>query len=100
MAEYRSSHRESLDQGLTRRQREAGMKGLGQVLKSFRDREAEFPVYDRASGADAYLHTLGPLETPHKGPRAGVDVADPRTALGIEEEPDSVIDTVPMLVTT
>ena len=30
---------------------------------------------------DSYLNTLGPLETPHKGSRAGVDVADPRTAL-------------------
>lgn len=27
--------------------------GLGQVLKSFRDREVEFPVYDRNSDADA-----------------------------------------------
>jgi hypothetical protein len=54
---------------------------LGQVLKSFRDREADFSVYDRASGTDAYLHTLGPLETPHKGSRAGVNVADPRSAL-------------------
>ena len=85
-----------VDLDLVRRQRETGLKGLGQVLKSFRDREAEFPVYDRSSGADAYLHTLGPLATPHKGSRAGVDVADPRTALGLTEKPGQVIDTVPM----
>ena len=70
-----------IDLDVVRRQRETGLKGLGQVLKSFRDREADFPVYDRTSGTDAYLHTLGPLETPHKGSRAGVNVADPRTAL-------------------
>ncbi|MEM8758825.1 MAG: carbon-nitrogen hydrolase family protein [Pseudomonadota bacterium] len=61
-----------IDFDQVRRQREAGMRGLGQVLKSFRDREAEFPVYDRESGADAYLHTLGPLEMPRQGNRAGI----------------------------
>lgn len=71
-----------IDLDMVRRQRETGMKGLGQVLKSFRDREADFPVYDRSSGADAYLHTLGPLETPQQGSRAGVSSVDPRTALG------------------
>ncbi len=49
-----------------RRQRERGMKGLGQVLKSFRDREVDFSVYDRSSGTDAYLHGLGPLAIPHQ----------------------------------
>lgn len=70
-----------IDLDVVRRQRETGLKGLGQVLKSFRDREADFSVYDRVSGTDAYLHTLGPLETPHKGSRAGVDEVDPRSAL-------------------
>ncbi|MXN67291.1 carbon-nitrogen hydrolase family protein [Stappia sp. GBMRC 2046] len=55
-----------------RRQRETGIRGLGQVLKSFRDRAAEFPVYDRASGADSYLYSLGPLAMPQKGSRAGL----------------------------
>ncbi|MCB1333025.1 MAG: carbon-nitrogen hydrolase family protein [Roseivivax sp.] len=73
-----------VDFDLIRRQRETGMKGLGQVLKSFRDRRADFSVYDRTSGADAYLKTLGPLEMPRKGSGAGVNVADPRTALGID----------------
>ncbi|MEX0364462.1 MAG: carbon-nitrogen hydrolase family protein [Ruegeria sp.] len=70
-----------IDLDNVRRQRETGLNGLGQVLKSFRDREADFPIYDRASGADAYLHTLGPLETPKQGSKAGVGVRDPRTVL-------------------
>ncbi|GIX13873.1 MAG: hypothetical protein KatS3mg118_1832 [Paracoccaceae bacterium] len=61
-----------IDLDQVRRQRETGFKGLGQVLKSFRDRAVDFPVYDRASGADSYLHSLGPLELPHRGSRAGL----------------------------
>ncbi len=83
-----------IDLDVVRRQRETGLKGLGQVLKSFRDREADFSVYDRASGTDAYLHTLGPLATPHKGSLAGVDVADPRSAL--EDEAAAVAHALPM----
>lgn len=85
-----------VDLDLVRRQRETGFKGLGQVLKSFRDRDVDFPVYDRKSGADAYLYTLGPLETPAKGSRAGVDVADPRTALAEEEEGRGKVRMVPV----
>ncbi len=70
-----------IDLDMVRRQRETGLKGLGQVLKSFRDREAEFPVYDRASGADAYLRTLGPLETPQQGSRAGLGMETPAESL-------------------
>ncbi len=67
-----------VDLGQVRRQRETGMKGLGQVLKSFRDRSVDFPVYDRTSGTDDFLHTLGPLEIPRQGTSAGLDVASPR----------------------
>jgi predicted amidohydrolase len=70
-----------IDLDLVRRQRETGLRGLGQVLKSFRDRPRDFPIYDRASGADAYLHTLGPLTLPAKGSRAGLDSEDPQNAL-------------------
>jgi predicted amidohydrolase len=73
-----------VDMDLVRRQREVGLKGLGQVLKSFRDREVDFPVYDRTSGEDAFLHTLGPLELPVRGRKEAPPV-DPRTALGYEE---------------
>ena len=67
-----------IDLDLVRRQRETGIRGLGQVLKSFRDRSAEFPIYDRSSGNDAYLHSLGPLEIPGQGSRAGLGHHDPR----------------------
>ncbi|MCG6902493.1 MAG: carbon-nitrogen hydrolase family protein [Rhodobacter sp.] len=85
-----------IDLDMVRRQRETGMKGLGQVLKSFRDREAEFSVYDRTSGTDAYLHTLGPLETPWQGSHAGVDVKDPRAALAGDARPDLTASALPM----
>jgi predicted amidohydrolase len=87
-----------IDLDVVRRQRETGMRGLGQVLKSFRDREVDFPVYDRSSGSDRYLHTLGPLEMPDMGSRAGVNVADPRTTLTeLEEESTSNnLHTVPL----
>lgn len=70
-----------VDLSMVRRQRETGMKGLGQVLKSFRDRPTDFPVYDRTSGTDAYLHTLGRLEIPHQGSRAGLHMDLPADTL-------------------
>ena len=78
-----------IDLEQVRRQRETGMKGLGQVLKSFRDRSAEFPVYDRTSGTDAYLYTLGKLEMPQQNSRAGLStpaIAEPAALLPIEPE--------------
>ena len=85
-----------IDLDMVRRQRETGLRGLGQVLKSFRDREAEFSIYDRNSGADSYLNTLGPLETPSQGSRAGVGIEDPRAALARESRAVPAIDAVPM----
>ena len=61
-----------IDLDRVRRQRETGMNGLGQVLKSFRDREVDFAVYDRSSGADSYLHSLGTLHMPRRGDRHAV----------------------------
>ena len=43
---------------------ERGLRGLGQTLKSFRDREVEFSVYGNSEDAGAYLRTLGKLEKP------------------------------------
>ena len=51
-----------VDLGKVRRERETGLRGLGQVLKSFRDRPVAFNVYDRTLASDAYLNTLGPLK--------------------------------------
>jgi predicted amidohydrolase len=53
-----------VDFARVRRERERGLRNLGQPLKSFRDRECEFDVYRRDSGLDAYLHTLGALTKP------------------------------------
>ncbi len=61
-----------LDLDRVRRSREVGLKGLGQPLKSFRDRAVDFTVYDRSSGQAAYLDTLGPLEKMARGSRAGI----------------------------
>ncbi len=61
-----------LDLDRVRRSREVGLKGLGQPLKSFRDRAVDFTVYDRASGVASYLDTLGPLEKMARGSNAGL----------------------------
>ncbi|MDO6966612.1 carbon-nitrogen hydrolase family protein [Rhizobium alvei] len=50
-----------LDLGLVRQARRDGANGLGQVLKSWRDREIDFDVY-RPGQRSAYLDSLGPLE--------------------------------------
>ena len=51
-----------LDLGLVRQARLTGANGLGQTLKSWRDREAEFPIYGERA-AIPYLDALGPLAT-------------------------------------
>jgi predicted amidohydrolase len=51
-----------------RRERERGVRGLGQTLKSFRDRAVSFPVYDRSEATEAYLRGLGPLVKPARRP--------------------------------
>jgi hypothetical protein len=61
-----------IDLDQVRRQREVGLKGLGQPLKSFRDRAVDFDVYRRDSTGYDYLATLGPLEIPRRGSRAGL----------------------------
>jgi predicted amidohydrolase len=47
-----------------RRQRERGLLGLGQPLKSFRDCNVDFTVYDRDRFDRSYLNGLGPLAKP------------------------------------
>ena len=72
--------------GRVRREREVGIRSLGQPLKSFRDRPVEFPAYQRSAESEAYLQSLGPLTKPHRGSRAGIAVdsvdkaAEPGTA--------------------
>jgi predicted amidohydrolase len=54
-----------IDLEQVRRSRERGIRGLGQMAKSFRDRPAEFPVY-RHNFDTSYLDSLGPLVTPRR----------------------------------
>jgi len=61
-----------IDLNRVRREREAGIRGLGQPLKSFRDRPVDFPVYQRAPATEAYLRSLGALVKPTRGSRAGL----------------------------
>ena len=56
------------------------------MLKSFRDRSVDFSVYDRASGTDDFLKTLGPLEVPQQGSRAGLHVDVPASVEAEAEE--------------
>jgi predicted amidohydrolase len=51
------------------RSREIGLRGLGQPLKSFRDANVRFPVYE-PGGRDA-LASLGPLVRPSRTVRTG-----------------------------
>ncbi|HUF68451.1 MAG TPA: carbon-nitrogen hydrolase family protein [Longimicrobiales bacterium] len=67
-----------IDLDRVRREREVGLRGLGQPLKSFRDSKTSFTVYSPgASEARAYLHTLGELRRPERGSMAGLDHAPP-----------------------
>jgi len=61
-----------IDLDRVRRSREVGLRGLGQPLKSFRDRKVDFKIYSDRSQA-AYLETLGPLEKAQRGSRAGLE---------------------------
>lgn len=58
-----------LDLELVRRSRRRGLRGLGQVLKSFRDSEVQFPPYRDGQAKSAALRGLGPMGVP--GPAAG-----------------------------
>lgn len=51
---------------LVRREREFGIRGLGQPLKSFRERSVDFTVYRPQEFTYSYLHTLGPLQKPER----------------------------------
>lgn len=75
-----------IDLDLVRRQRAVGLHDLGQPLKSFRDRRAEFEVYDREAFDHTYLDTLGPLEMPAQGSRAGIDAGPPANAAPLADD--------------
>ncbi len=61
-----------IDLDRVRRSREVGLRGLGQQLKSFRDRKIEFAVYGPEARNWPYLQSLGPLRKPERGSQAGL----------------------------
>ena len=66
---HAGSHEEfiplEIDLDQVRRQRERGIRALGQPLKSFRDRSVDFPVYG-AEWDNGYLDSLGELSKPQR----------------------------------
>lgn len=84
-----------IDFDKVRRERERGLRGLGQPLKSFRDRRCEFAVYQRDNGLDSYLYQLGPLRKPEdqdhaelSGPGGPVSAAAEATADDVQPPQD------------
>jgi predicted amidohydrolase len=64
-----------IDLQQVRHSRENGIRGFGQVLKSYRDRPIEFSVYDRQKFDSTYLNSLGPLVQPQRADLPSADVA-------------------------
>jgi predicted amidohydrolase len=54
-----------IDLEQVRRSRQNGLRGLGQMMKSFRDRPAGFPVYGKGFDT-SYLDGLGPVAQPRR----------------------------------
>jgi predicted amidohydrolase len=75
-----------IDLDQVRRQREVGLRNLGQPLKSFRDRAVDFSVYRPEASEPAYLHSLGPLAMPARGSRAGL-ASSGQSAITADESP-------------
>lgn len=71
-----------IDLDVVRRQRAVGLRGLGQPVKSFRDRSAYFGTYDPTTADQTYLTSLGPLAMPHQGTRDGLNVPPPVDVAG------------------
>ena len=61
-----------IDFDRVRRSREVGLRGLGQQLKSFRDRRVDFAIYAAEGRHWPYLSSLGPLKKPDRGSRVGL----------------------------
>jgi len=72
-----------IDLEQVRRSRQNGLRGLGQVVKAFRDRAVELPVYDQMAFDSSYLDSLGPLAQPQRPdvPRTDVEPHPVRSSL-------------------
>jgi deaminated glutathione amidase len=71
-----------IDLERVRRDRAVGIRGLGQPLKSFRDRRVEFDVYRPEAFDNTYLESLGALERASRGSRAGLDAGSQAEPVG------------------
>lgn len=82
-----------VDFDAVRRTRATGLRGLGQTLKSFRDRGCDFPVYAPDFESE-YLDSLGNLEMPKQGTRDGIDVPPPADIMPLDggETPGPLVD--------
>lgn len=67
-----------IDLEQVRRSRQNGLRGLGQVVKAFRDRPVQFPVYDPMTFDSSYLDSLGPLAQPQR-PEVAHPTPEPHT---------------------
>ncbi len=63
-----------IDMEQVRRTRQNGIRGLGQMTKSFRDRPADFPVYGKDFDT-TYLDALGPIAQPRRAQEAPSNVS-------------------------
>lgn len=63
-----------IDLAQVRRSRRNGLRGLGQVVKSFRDGPRDFPVYG-PSFDRSYLDSLGPIAQPRRDAPPAANVA-------------------------
>lgn len=79
-----------IDLDRVRRTREVGLRGLGQPLKSFRDRRVDFDLYAKPKGTLDYLNTLGPLVKAQRGSRAGLPEVV-RRLRGADQGPEQAI---------
>jgi len=66
-----------IDLEQVRRQRECGLRGLGQPLKSFRDSKLDLPIYRPGEKEASFLSALGPLSMPERGSLAGAGASAP-----------------------
>ncbi|MEQ8320425.1 MAG: carbon-nitrogen hydrolase family protein [Rhodospirillales bacterium] len=71
-----------IDFDLVRRQRAIGLRGLGQPVKSFRDRSVYFGTYDPTTSDQTYLYSLGPLDMPKQGSQEGINSPAPAKITG------------------
>ncbi|WP_022697424.1 carbon-nitrogen hydrolase family protein [Euryhalocaulis caribicus] len=65
--------------------RRRGWHGLGQMMKSFRDSEAPFPVHAEGQRKTAPLAALGPLEKPEKIASEDTSQGEPRPAVAFRK---------------